>query len=302
MYYPWDIIGHEKELLQLEKDIRGGSIHHAYLLVGPEKIGKFRVAKTMAHILQCPRNFCHSCPTCIQIQKKGHPDTIELDDDGESIKINVIREIITRLNMTTQSAYKILLIGNIGRLTEEAANCLLKTLEEPHPGTVFIFTASHIKDIMPTISSRMRTVQFKKLPDEVLRTALKKTHPEMEDEMLDHVILLSLGRSGQALQLLNNPEFFSELRDMYQHIQFLAEKASLALRITAVENIVADAQKMHTFLSLLAHYVRRSLMQTQTWNERSRAIHTLQEIHRTVDLTRRNVNPRLLLENVMLSL
>ena len=171
MYYNWNVIGHEKELGLLEHDFRENNIHHAYLFVGPEKVGKFRVAKSVAGILQCPENFCHSCPTCIQIEKKCHPDIIELEDDGQSIKIDTVRDIIARLNMTSQGRYKILLIQNIGRLTEEAGNCLLKTLEEPPQKTIFLFTVSQLRDIMPTIASRMRLIHFKKLGNDVYNSS-----------------------------------------------------------------------------------------------------------------------------------
>jgi DNA polymerase-3 subunit delta' len=302
MFYNWNVIGHTQELSRLEEDFKSGNIHHAYLFVGPEKVGKFRVAKTMAEILQCPNNFCHACPTCAQIEKKCHPDTIELEDDGESIKIGAVREIISRLSMTGQGRYKILLIQNIGRLTEEASNCLLKTLEEPTGKTIFLFTAGQLRDISGTIASRMRIVHFKKLHDDVLREALRKEYPETDDETLNQVILLSLGRSGRALQLLKNPEVFQDLRDLYRQIQFLGEKAQIATRILTVAEISQNPQKIKTFLALLTHYVRQKLLSSKTPEEKQHAVATIEEIHRVIDLLARNVNPRLLLENIMISL
>lgn len=302
MFYHWNVIGHTTELTRLEEDFKSGNIHHAYLFAGPEKVGKFRIAKAVAQILQCPNNFCHTCQTCIQIEKKCHPDTIELEDDGESVKIGAIREIIARLSMTGQSQHKILLIQNIGRLTEEASNCLLKTLEEPTEKTIFLFTAGQLRDIAPTIASRMRIIHFRKLPDDVLREALQKEYPEAEAETLNQVILLSLGRSGRALQLLKNPEMFQDLRDLYRHIQFLDEKASVATRMLSAQEISQDPQKMKTFLALLTHYVRQKLLAARTAEEKKRAISGINEIHRVIDLAGRNVNPRLLLENIMISL
>lgn len=300
MFYNWNVIGHERELKSIEKDFINGTVHHAYLFVGPEKIGKFRIAKASATLLQCPNNFCHTCSSCLQIEKKCHPDTIELEDDGESIKIGQIREIIARLNMTGQSKYKILLIENIGRLTEEAANCLLKILEEPPEKTVFLFSADQLRDIMPTIASRMRLIHFKKLPDEILKQALKKQYPGVDEETLNQVILLSLGRSGRAIQLLSNPEKFQELRDIYRHIQFLKEDASPGTRMLAVQEISQDPQKTKLFLALLTHYFRTRLMQDT--DTAAHAIHIIEEIHRSTFLLSRNINPRLLLENIMIQL
>lgn len=302
MFYNWNVIGHERELVDLEKDFTSGNINHAYLFVGPEEIGKFRVAKSIAEILQCPNDFCHTCPTCIQIVKKCHADTIELDDDGESIKVEAIRDIIARLNMTSQSNYKILLIENIGRLTAEASNCILKTLEEPPPKTVFIFTASQLRDIMPTVASRMRIVHFRKVPDEILSQALKSRFPGAAQDTIDQVILLSLGRSGRAIQLMTNPEKFQEVRDLYRHIQFLDENATKATRILSAQELAVNPQKMRSFLSLLVHHFRRKMLQEKSSEKKAHEVHIIEEIHRVIDLLSKNVNPRVLLEHIMIQL
>ncbi|KKT19207.1 MAG: polymerase III, delta-prime subunit protein [Candidatus Peregrinibacteria bacterium GW2011_GWA2_43_8] len=94
MLYKWPIIGHEEQLKRLEADLKNGHLAHAYIFVGPDKVGKFLVAKTLAGILQCPNNYCRSCPTCVQVMKGVHLDTIEMRDDGESIKIERVRALI----------------------------------------------------------------------------------------------------------------------------------------------------------------------------------------------------------------
>lgn len=302
MFYSWNVIGHEKELLQIEVDLTRENLSHAYLLTGPSKIGKFRIARCIAGILQCPNNFCHTCSTCIQIEKRCHLDTIELDDDGESIKINLIRDIINRLNMTGQSKYKILLIQNIDRLTDEAANCLLKTLEEPTGKTIFIFTATQINDVMPTIISRMRVIKFKKLPDHILKQALKERYPEIDEETLDQIIVLSLGRSGSAIRLLNNAESFQELKEIYRNIEFLAENASISARMMPMQDLSKDPKKTETFLSLFAYYMRKKMLQSDSPKSKQHSVEIIKELHRAIDLLKRNVNPRLLLENIMIKL
>ena len=302
MFYQWNDIGHTQTLASLEHDLLNDNVAHAYLFTGPEKVGKFRVAKAVSKILQCPNNFCHTCPTCLQIEKKSHPDTIELEDDGESIKIQEVREIIARLSMTSQSRYKILLIQNIGRLTDEAANCLLKTIEEPPEKTIFLFTAGQLREIMPTIASRMRLIHFKKLQDDVLREALQSLYPQTDGLTMDEVLLLSLGRSGRAVQLLSDPEAFQELQALYRHIQFLDEKASLATRLQAMGEIVADPHKLKNFLNLLTHYFRRIMLEAPAGYKKNHAMATIESIQKVINMLEQNVNPRLLLENLMMSL
>lgn len=302
MLYNWNVIGHGPTLATLEKDLANNNIPHAYLFVGPEKVGKFRVAKSLAKILQCPNNFCHTCPTCVQIEKKCHIDTIELEDDGESVKIAEVRELITRLSMTGQGRYKVVLLQNIGRLQEEATNSLLKTIEEPPEKTIFIFTAGQLGDILPTIASRMRIVHFQKLHDDVLRDALKNIKPDISEDFLGQIITLSLGRSGKAIQLLEDPEMFTQLRDLYTQIRFLDEKASVAIKMLSVQEIAADPQTTRTFLALMAHYFRQKMLDGTTEKEKNRAINAINEIHKVLELLGHNVNPRLLLENIMIRL
>lgn len=301
MVYSWNIIGHEKELNQLESDLVNDNLYHSYLFVGPSNVGKFRVAQTLAGILQCPNNYCHNCPACIQVEKKTHPDTIELDDPGESIKIAEVRDLINRLMMTGQSRYKVLAIANIGRLTEEAANCLLKILEEPPPRTIFIFTADQITDVLPTILSRMRLIYFRKQSDACLKKTLGERYGEVAPDTLQEIVTLSLGRSGMAVKLLQNPEHFQEMRDLYRDIQILDEKASISTRMLSLQTFLDDPKKLSTFLSLLVLYTRQALLNETTYEGKRRRIELLQRLHKSLNLMDRNINTRLLLEDIMLN-
>ena len=119
MKYNWSIIGHENSL-KGENDISSGNLAHAYLLVGPNSIGKSTVARKMAGILQCKNDFCHSCKDCKQIEKGCHIDVLELNDDKESIKIATVRKVVEQLGMSRQSNYRILLIQKLERMTLEA--------------------------------------------------------------------------------------------------------------------------------------------------------------------------------------
>lgn len=302
MFYKWNVIGHQPALEELEGDIINKTLSHAYLFVGPAKIGKFRVARAIAQIMQCPNSFCRTCPTCIQIEKNSHTDTIILEDDGESIKIATVRDLIGRLSMTSQSAYSVVLIEDIGRFTEESANALLKSLEEPSPRRLFIFTAENSKDVLPTIVSRMRTVHFQKIPEDVLTEELKKQYPQHEERLINQAVALSLGRSGQAISLLTNPEKFTEFKELFDRIVFLYEKASYATRITAVEEIAKDPAQMRLFMTLFTSFLRGKLLDTTTPPQvQARIVKGLEEAHRVLERQSQNVNPRLLLENFMLN-
>ena len=191
MIYNWNIIGHEKQLLALEHDIASDNLSHAYLLCGPSHVGKYTVAKKLASILQCENNFCGVCPTCIQIRKGSHIDTMEYENNHEPIKIGDIREIIARSNMCSQSRYKIVILQSIARMTPEAANAFLKTLEEPYPRTVFIMTAGFAKDVLPTIASRSRLMKFHLFSSDFLANKMRELYPESDEETISQVEIVA---------------------------------------------------------------------------------------------------------------
>lgn len=300
MNYHWNIIGHTSLLRQLERDISSGNLPHAYLFSGPEKVGKYIVAKKLAHILQCERNFCHECPTCIQIEKKAHSDTIEFEDDGESIKIEQIRDVITRLHMTTSGRYKIFLVERIERMTSEGANCLLKTLEEPPPNTMFLFTTASIKEVLPTIVSRVRILSFHHCSEDVLYEKIREYYPEADDETLNQVSRFALGKAGIAFRLMRDPELLTLYRRMYQDFLRFLSRPSIFDRFCYVQEFIEQPSKIDHFLDILTHLVR-SLMLKDTLNYR-RYVDILEQISETLFSLKHNANTKLTLEKLMLHL
>lgn len=300
MKYNWSIIGHEKQLLQIERDIESGNLSHAYLLVGSNSIGKHTVAKKMAGILQCENNFCHECATCLQVQKGSHIDTMELDDDGESIKIEAVRNLIERLSMTRQARYKIVLIQSLERMTAEAANSFLKILEEPPERTIFIMTTNDIMLLLPTIVSRVRVVKFNPVSAGYLMRKLQELYPNRDEEALKQVSLFSLGRTGKAIHLIENPDALADYIKVYHDVQNFLDHKNIVDRFAYVEDFSAEPNKIDSFFNILKHVLRSKMLQGDS--ESSRYINTLSKIDEAGILLKKNVNARLVLENLMLAL
>src|SRR3989338_8750934 len=122
MKYKWPVLLHEKPLLELEEDLSQDRLSHAYLFDGPTQIGKTLVARIFAQILQCEKDFCRTCTLCRQIEKGQHIDTLELLDDGESLKIEQIRALLGHLSTTHSGRYKIVFIQNLNRIVYKDAN------------------------------------------------------------------------------------------------------------------------------------------------------------------------------------
>jgi DNA polymerase III subunit delta' len=138
---------------------------HAYLLVGPQDSGKTQTALSLAQLVNCESGTlqaCGECAACRKIASGNHPDVHVIgNDEMDSIKIEDIRFLLSRAHlMAYEARTKVFIIRNIELMTTEAANALLKTLEEPAANTLMILTTSVPEANLDTIESRCHTVKF----------------------------------------------------------------------------------------------------------------------------------------------
>lgn len=301
MKYNWSIVGHEKQLESIERDFSSGNLAHAYLLTGPNSIGKYTVAKKMAGILQCEKDFCHDCSTCLQVQKGSHIDTVEIVDEGESIKIEEVRKLVERLNMTRQSKYKVVLIQSLERMTTEAANSFLKMLEEPPEKTIFIMTTDNVRLLLPTVVSRVRVVKFGQLSHEILKEKLRLIYKDIEPEALEMVGIFSLGRTGRAVHLIENPESLAQHVKIYNEVQNFLNTRNIVDRFAYIDGLAIDEDQMEIFFSLLSAVLRSKLLEAGR-EEAEKHINALLKVAEAGMLLKRNINFKLVLENLMLNI
>ncbi len=300
MIYNWNIIGHEKQLKMIENDIESDNLSHAYLLCGPGHIGKYTVAKKLASILQCDNNFCGKCPTCIQVRKGQHIDTMEFENNREALKIGQVREIISRCSMSSQSRRNVVILQSIGRMTTEAANAFLKVLEEPPGKTVFIMTTSHIREILPTIVSRSRILKFHLFSTEYIEDKLKELFPDSEPGIVQKVARLSLGRTGRALDLMNYPEKRAYFLKLYKDILYLLGTDNIVERFSYVADLVEDEKQRRDFLGVMTHVLRAKILESDEKDAREKLIEMVAKTQDAGILLKQNINTRLVLENLML--
>ena len=297
--YRWRVIGNEPLLHALEQDIANDNLSHAYIFAGAPEVGKRTVAVTLAHILQCENDFCHDCRTCLQISKGIHSETIEFRDDGEQLGIEPIRDLVFRLNLTPSAPYKIVIIERAERMTTEAANCLLKTLEEPPPQTLFILTTDNIREILPTVISRSRVLAFRICEEAALLDFLTQKYMDVEETTLKLVVELSLGRPGVAFKILEDPELMRFYTSLYTDISRFFKFNNLFERMVYVQDFIEDKSKITIFLDIFTHLVRRELLLNMTHSQTY--IQLLDQITFTHAALRHHVSPRLALENLMIS-
>ena len=259
-----DILGHEDAKRLLQTHLATGAVANAYLFAGPDGVGKRRLALEMAKALNCVGEGarpCDVCSTCGRITRGVHPDVHILSPSGASdqIKMEDIRALLGRIALKPFSAaMQAAIIDGADRLTEEAANSLLKALEEPPAHTRFLLTTSRLSFCLPTIVSRCQLIRCPPLPAEVARTL--PAPPGRREASAERGRIRERLADSSPSAWLEQP--LPETRDGVAH---LLEGMMAWLREVAVESAVNSARAaqvdrcVDTVMALLA--LRESLDQ-----------------------------------------
>jgi len=173
-----EVVGQEHIVRALSNAIKMGWISHAYLFAGPRGTGKTTVARIFAKALNCREgptvDPCNKCDQCISIQQGTSLDVIELDA-ASNRGIDEIRNLREQTRFVPMGGrYRVFIIDEAHMLTQEAFNALLKTLEEPPPGIMFILATTDPQKIPPTIISRCLRFDFRRIPDELIEKRLEE--------------------------------------------------------------------------------------------------------------------------------
>lgn len=224
-----DIVGHEWAVQLLDGSIKNGRMGHAYLITGPEQIGKTLLARTFAQGLNCEAPFkerpCGHCRTCRLITADRHPDIRllepEVSDRGKlNIKIDQIRALQSELNLSPyEGRYRVAILKRIDTANLNAANAFLKTLEEPPQNVVLILTALDSSSLLPTIVSRCQTLVLRSLKAEQIEEHLMTNCGVGAEEalLLSHI---AGGRIGWAIEASKNEALLNERQ---QYLSLLRE-------------------------------------------------------------------------------
>lgn len=181
------IKGHDQQIRLLRSAVRRDRAAHAYLFTGIPGIGKMTVARSLAKALNCSAagdaDFCDACPSCVMINGGTHPDVQTIEPDGDFIKIAQVRTMQDRMLYTRfLDRYRLVLIDRADAMNLQSANCLLKSLEEPPGNTVMILITSLPYRIPATIRSRCQRVAFHPLASRQIEESLRELRgPEASD-------------------------------------------------------------------------------------------------------------------------
>ncbi|MCI5221800.1 MAG: DNA polymerase III subunit delta' [Candidatus Electrothrix sp. AR4] len=203
------IIGQSKAVNLLNRALTGNRLAHAYLLSGPEGVGKSTTAHALAAQLFCQvvnsEIPCGRCGGCIKFASGNHPDFLSIKPDGASIKISQIRGLKKNVTFPPfEAGMRIVIIEEAQTMRREAGNSLLKILEEPPQDNLLLLVAADSEPILNTIVSRCQVIPFVHLSMEQAAIIIQKNHPEFDSEEVRTMARLTGGCPGQAGTLYND--------------------------------------------------------------------------------------------------
>lgn len=247
--FDWPFLGNESLTKFLKRQLQFGTLSHAYLFWGPASVGKMTLAQFFIASILCSSQTteaksvvpCRSCIHCRQLEKKVHPDVVtvsrEFDEKAEKMKKNISIEQIRILQGqldtgTFLNSYKIVLITEADVLSIEAANSLLKSLEEPHKKIIFILISTNRESLPATILSRCQVFQLKTSPLASLISALEARG--VAYDTADLYARLSMGLPGRAINLMSNNLLVKKYQEDVQHFLAFCDQ-SISQRLVSLD-------------------------------------------------------------------
>ena len=327
----WNIVGHEHSIDILRRTLLAQQVRHAYLLIGPPRIGKSLLAQRFAQTLLCtggsdahvaPPDPCNTCLSCRKVLHGNHPDVhvVTREPGKQFIVIEQIRALQSdSARRTLEGRRNIFIILNAHEMNAQAANCLLKTLEEPEPDVILILTVPDASLLLPTILSRVQQIPMQLLTASQIKRALTEQW-QVEAGEADVVAALAAGRMGWAVQAVEDEEM---LEERAAQLEFLAQLPTMnkVQRFDLAQKLSTDGEKARAILDLWLLWWRdmllaangcldltvnvdlRSTLQTQaTKFGSSQSEHMVRSILQTMESIAQNVNVRVALEVLMLDI
>lgn len=265
-----DIYGHDKIKEHLQSAIKLDKVSHAYIFNGGLGSGKKMAAGIFAKTLQCEKHTaepCNVCHSCIQSDSGNQPDIIWIHHEKPgSIGVDDIREqLIGDMQIKPYSSrYKIYIIDEAEKLTVQAQNALLKTIEEPPAYGIVILLTTNADTFLQTILSRCVRLDFRPLEDSIVSGYLKE-HFDITDYECRFATAFAQGKIGRAVTIVTSREF-AQLKEEVLHVIRYAKEMTIAEIMAEVKNIANYKLTIDDYLDLMAMWYRDVLMFKSTQN------------------------------------
>lgn len=230
------VIGNQNIQSKLINSVKENKVSHSYMFVGIDGIGKKIIAKQFAKKILCTSNIqekCDECKSCIEFDSDNHPDFLYIEPDGNSIKIEQIRYLQKKIQeKPIISNKKVYIINDANKMTIEAQNCLLKTLEEPPEYSTIILIGNNESAFLNTIKSRCMIITFRPIEDQLVKEYLEKNYQMMN--ITSNMLEAFQGSIGKAIIL-------KDKIDEYQQIEKIIEE----LDKKNIIDIISESELMY---------------------------------------------------------
>jgi len=202
------VVGHSRPLAILRRALASARVAHAYLFAGPDGVGKATVAREFSKALLCgvlAEDSCDQCNACRKVSDRNHPDAVTIEPEGTQIVVGQVREMQrSMVYRPLEGRWRAFILDQAHDLNPQAANALLKALEEPPDGNVLILVARSTASLLPTLVSRCQVVHFSPLSiSEVARYLQERGGWDVE--AAQRAAVHSQGSIGKALSLKEDP-------------------------------------------------------------------------------------------------
>jgi DNA polymerase-3 subunit delta' len=253
----WDrLVGQAPVIEQLRRAVAGArdtGLTHAWLFTGPPGSGRSNAALAFAAALQCPDGGCGACESCREVAADSHPDVRVNRTEKLSLGVDEVRELVRSSALApARSGWQILMVEDADRLTDQAANALLKAIEEPNARTIWLLCAPTAEDVLPTIRSRARLVVLATPSVDDVAAFLQRVDG-VEPPVASYAARASQGHIGRARALARDGEtrarrqrvvaMPARLTDLGACVVAAAELEELAKEEAAAITDLADAKE-----------------------------------------------------------
>ncbi len=320
----WNMLGHEWAVDMLHQHAARGDVRHAYLFCGPPGLGRRTLALRLAQALNCTQPIaagipCGQCRDCKQIEAMQHPDmnVIQADSEGGTLKVDQVREVQRALSLKPyQAKYRVALFLRFQEANDNAANALLKTLEEAPAHAILLLTADNPEQLLPTIVSRCEILRLRPLSVSAIEAdLLERGVDEERARLLSHI---SGGRPGYARKLIDDITLLEKREERLDDLQTLLP-APRVEKFSYADKLSKDKDAMRQTILIWLSYWRDVMLrvaqaETPLVNidrnmeieflagrlDLSTARRVVGDLESALEKMERNVNSRLLAEVLLL--
>ena len=323
-----DIVGQERAIKILTKSQKENKISSSYIFVGSEGTGKKLTAIEFTKAVNClnlNKNLeaCDNCHSCNEIDKQYCPDLKIVKTTKGLIKIEQIRGIRKEIELKPfRSKKKVYIIDKAEKMTLEASNCLLKTIEEPPYYAIIILICSKIDPILPTIVSRCQIVNFGLITSLKIKEILLNKIDNLEKDKAEIISKLAQGSIGKAFKLSIDKEYFIRREEVLDYLSAISPGKYGNDIFAKVEKMISEIDRIEEILEIIKLWYRDILIIKNTGNQKyiincdkleifgkksqvysqKMLIDILDYLEQVEEYLMKNVNKRLILERLFIKM